>query len=477
MSNTPPCSMVIFGASGDLTKRKLIPSLFRLFQEGLLPDSFAMFGYGRSEMSDEAFRSRLQSGDAGAEWDAFAGRLFYVQGGYDEAEGYRRLLTRIQDAPTGCGKHVVFYTALPPAVTETLLGTLGAVWQADAPETLAAARILIEKPFGVDLESAARLNRLLLERFPERHIYRIDHYLAKDTVRNLMVFRFANAMFEPLWNRHYIDHIQISATEALGVEGRGGYYDTSGVVRDMLQNHVLQVMALVAMEPPAGRDEEAVRDRKAEVFRAVAQPGGGDFVLAQYNGYREESGVPETSTTPTYAAMRLQVENWRWQGVPFYLRSGKALAEKCTEIAIRFRTVPLCLLGSDEACARVVPNTLYIRIQPEEGIRLCFNAQTPGRTDSVGEAQMNFRYAELGAVTAESYERVILDAMASRPGLFWRADGIEAAWRVVTPLLAAQDAGRLDGMYERGSRGPTCGDALLAHAGHAWLPAIYPNDS
>lgn len=470
MHDTPPCSMVIFGASGDLTRRKLIPSLYRLFHDGLLPDSFAMFGYGRSEMTDEAFRDRLRPEDMDGAWEAFARRLFYVQGGYDEAEGYRRLLARIQGAPTGCGKHVVFYTALPPAVTETLLGTLGSVWQAEAAEVLGAARILIEKPFGVDLESAARLNRLLLERFPERQIYRIDHYLAKDTVRNLLVFRFANAIFEPLWNRHYIDHIQISATEALGVEERGGYYDTSGVVRDMLQNHVLQVMALVAMEAPAGRDEESVRDRKSEVFKSVAAPGPEDFVLAQYNGYRAEKGVPETSTTPTFAAVRLRVENWRWQGVPFYLRSGKALAEKCTEIAIRFRTVPLCLLGSDAACARVMPNTLYIRIQPEEGIRLCFNAQTPGRTDAVGQAEMNFRYAELGAVTAESYERVILDAMASRPGLFWRADGIEAAWRVVTPLLTAQAGGRLDGMYERGSRGPACADELLGRSGHAWLP-------
>lgn len=470
MLDTPPCSMVIFGASGDLTRRKLIPSLYRLFRDRLLPDAFAMFGYGRSDMTDEAFRERLRPEDTDGAWEAFARRLFYVQGGYDEAEGYRRLLARIQDAPTGCGKQVVFYTALPPAVTETLLGTLGSVWQAEAGAVLGAARILIEKPFGVDLESAARLNRLLLERFPERQIYRIDHYLAKDTVRNLLVFRFANAIFEPLWNRHYIDHIQISATEALGVEERGGYYDTSGVVRDMLQNHVLQVMALVAMEPPAGRDEESVRDRKSEVFRAVAAPGAEDFVLAQYNGYRAEKGVPETSTTPTFAAVRLRVENWRWQGVPFYLRSGKALAEKCTEIAIRFRTVPLCLLGSDAACARVMPNTLYIRIQPEEGIRLCFNAQTPGRTDAVGQAEMNFRYAELGAVTAESYERVIVDAMASRPGLFWRADGIEAAWRVVTPLLTAQAEGRLDGMYERGSRGPACADELLGRSGHAWLP-------
>lgn len=469
-----PCSLVIFGASGDLTRRKLMPALYHLFEGGHLPEGFRIVGYGRSAKTDEEFRNELFEGvqsfshardKSETSWQQFAKGLHYVSGGYDDTEALGRLQDTVcRDRCKQC-RRVLYYFALPPSASEVLLQAAGE----SRLNTGDQVRLLMEKPFGTDLPSARRLNSLLGSQFQERQIYRIDHYVAKDTVRNLLAFRFTNAIFEPLWNRNYIDNIQITAAEEIGIEGRGGYYEESGVVRDMLQNHVLQVLSLVAMDPPIAGGEESVRNKKAEIFEALRPLTDKDFVFGQYNGYRDETGCAPDSLTPTYAAMRLFIDNWRWQGVPFYLRSGKALQRKITEVVIQFKRVPLCILDDEGACKNIRPNILVMRIQPDEGISLQFNMQQPGHTENLDVADLGFRYTELESQPGEAYEKVIVDAMKARSTLFWRSDSIEAAWRAVTPLLATGDIpADTFPNYEPGSWGPASADQLLMQDGRYW---------
>jgi glucose-6-phosphate 1-dehydrogenase len=434
-------------------------------------------GFARTAKTGEQFREEMRAavGEFGRRgrpdeevWTRFAPRLHYLSGDYDDPAAHSRLDELLSGLGTDCGAtERVYYLALPPAAAETVLRRMRDRTFSPPGAPGGRGRLMIEKPFGLDLAGARRLDRLCTGLFPEESIYRIDHYLAKDTVRNLMVLRFANSIFEHLWNRKYVDNVQITAAETIGVEGRGGYYEQSGVVRDMLQNHLLQVMALVAMEPPVAGDAESLRDRTAEVLRSLAPVAPGDFVFGQYNGYRRDRGVDPASRTPTFAALRLGVRNWRWEGVPFYLRSGKCLAEKSTEVVIVFKGVPACVLDSPDACAALRPNRLTVRIQPDEGMRLSFCTRVPGRGEQVREANLDFRYAQVGGEMSEAYEQVLLEGLGGRSSWFWRADGVEAAWRAVGPLLDAGGAGELHG-YEPGSWGPDAAAALLAGDGRAW---------
>ena len=475
--------MVLFGASGDLTSRKLIPALYNLERDGLLPEAFTIVGFGRTEKSHERFRQemreavqshcRARSVSRDVQRKFFA-RIHYVSGQYDDPQSFRRLREFLAGLAghKGCG-HLLYYVALPPSVAETVLQCMKSTGLVPPPSANAGARIMMEKPFGVDLASAQRLNRLLAGMFDESQVYRVDHYLAKETIQTILVFRFANAIFEPLWNNRYVDNVQITAAEDLGVEGRGGYYEEAGVVRDMVQNHVLQVLALIAMESPVAGDPGSLHDKKLEVFKSLAPVLHEDHIFGQYEGYRQEPKVGANSRTPTFVALRLLVNNWRWQGVPFYIRSGKALARKLTAVVIQFKNVPLCVLPDEEACQMIQPNVLVLRIQPDEGIGIRFSAKVPGREYRVGSAQLDFRYADFGAPMPEAYERIILDGLRGVPTLFWRGDCVEAAWRAITPLLAPAPAGTAAlPSYPRGTWGPAAADTLLQQDRRAWLACL-----
>lgn len=470
--------MIIFGASGDLTRRKLMPALFNLDGDGLFNKGFSIVGFARTNNGEEAFRDEMREGVEQfsrrnpfprSAWRQFASRLHYHVGNYDDPASFEALKHLLRDIgqATGARAHL-YYFALPPNASEAVLRCMKETGLVDSFRDKADVRVMVEKPFGLDYEGARRLNRALEQIFDESQIHRIDHYLAKDTIRNLLVFRFANSIFEPVWNRAYIDNVQITAAERIGIEGRGGYYEESGVVRDMVQNHILQVMALTAMEPPLAGDVESVRDKTVEVFKSLAPVEPQDFVFGQYRGYRDERNVDRQSSVPTFVALKLSINNWRWEGVPFYIRSGKALGRKVTEVTIRFKDVPLSIFGNVSKI-KEHPNTLVVRLQPDEGIRLSFLTKLPGREDAFGPAHMDFRYASMGLEMPEAYERIVVDGLHGRRALFWRADGIEAAWRVVEPLLALPKTGLELPVYDRGSWGPKEAGRLLQNDGRRWL--------
>jgi glucose-6-phosphate 1-dehydrogenase len=476
-----PATIVIFGASGDLTRRKLVPALHSLACEGLLPPESRVIGVARSSLSDESFRdhlfegveaySRLKPGIC-ALWPNFDGRISYLAGDYHDPGTYRHLAERLPrvDADAETRSNHLFYLATPPSLYPVVVEHLG---EAGLNQSEGWTRIIIEKPFGNDLSSARQLNEQVHAVFEEQQIYRIDHYLGKETVQNLLTFRFANTIFEPLWNRNYVDHVQITVAESVDVGHRAGYYDKAGVLRDMFQNHLLQLLTLTAMEPPALFEANALRDEKVKVLRAVRSADC--KVRGQYRGYRETEGVASNSQTPTYAALQLFVDNWRWRGVPFYLRSGKSLAGKTTEIAIQFKGVPHLMfpLGPDD---KITPNILSLCLQPDEGIHLRFEAKEPGAGMRTRSTDMEFHYAEDFGTTAlpEAYERLLLDAMQGDASLFARGDEIELAWGIVDPILSGweqREAAQSPpvAIYEPGSWGPAEADEFLAREGRAWL--------
>jgi len=473
-----PCRILIFGASGDLTHRKLIPSLYNLECAGALDENFRIIGYSRTEMDNERFRSELKEAVVrysrntvtDETWSRFAEKLYYLSGQYDRPEDYVDLANLLTSMDPHCEvQHYLCYLALPPSAMEKVLETMQKVPFFRSTKEQPRFRIMVEKPFGLDLAGAKRLNRLLGSIFDEEHVYRIDHYIAKDTIRNLLVLRFANAFFEPVWNRNYIDNVQITAAEKIGIEGRGGYYDETGIVRDMVQNHVMQVLALIAMESPVAGYAESIQEQKLQVFKSLSPIQQGNYIFGQYRGYQQERGVRPGSKTPTFVALRMDINNWRWHGVPFYIRAGKALVRSLTEVVIQFKRVPLCVLDNPNLCPHVEPNRLVVRIQPDEGIHLTISAKSPEREDRIRPANLDFRYSQFGMQMPDAYERVILDGLKGDPTLFWRADGIEAAWKVMEPLLSLSEDHPPPFAYEPGTWGPEQGSDLLGKDGRVWL--------
>ncbi len=491
-TTAPPSVTVIFGATGDLTRRKLLPALFRLSQQRLLPTEFAILGSARQTMNDDEFRAFLKQAvtEFGSEdtlddsaWESFAKRIFYVGGDFSELSTYQGIETRLDqiDNEFQTQGNRIFYLATAPDFFGLIAKQLGEAKLARSKKG-SWTRIIVEKPFGRDLESARKLNKELAAVFDEKQVYRIDHYLGKETVQNLLVFRFANSIFEPLWNRQYIDHIQITNAETKGVEGRGGYYETAGALRDMIQNHVFQVASLIAMEPPASLSATAVRDEKAKALQSVrafalekidelavrGQYGPGTVLGDTVPGYREEPGVNPNSSTETFAALKMYFDNWRWAGVPFYIRSGKRLQKHITEIAIHFKAVPHHMFtGSDTP---LEANVLVIRVQPNEGITLRFAAKLPGQAMRIRPVNMDFRYgSSFGVKSPEAYERLLLDCMLGDSTLYARRDMVERGWEIVSPILEAWKTPATDfPNYEAGSWGPESSSELIEREGRRW---------
>ena len=484
--------MVIFGASGDLTKRKLLPALFHLEQAGLLPQKFAIVGVARRPLGDE-FAADMRAGilefggvDASdPRLDSFVSNISYFPLNFDDPADYASLkaeLERIAQEKVLGGKRL-FYLATAPEFFAGIIENLGAQGMAQPDQGKVA--VVIEKPFGHDLESARELNREVNAVFHEDQVFRIDHYLGKETVQNILVFRFANGIFEPIWNRNYVDHVQITVAETLGVEGRGPFYEKAGALRDVVQNHVMELLSLVALEPPSSFEAESVRREKLKVWRAIPSIPILNIVRGQYGpgvvdgqhmvGYRDEERVSPNSGTETYAAVKLEIENWRWAGVPFYLRAGKRMQKRATEISIQFKQPPLLIfdrLAAQAACQVIKPNLLTLRIQPDEGIALRFGAKVPTTMEmAVCPVNMDFDYAAaFGRSSANGYERLLLDAMLGDQTLFAHRDGVETTWALYTPILEAWAAKKPEKFpnYAAGSWGPECADHLIESGGHAW---------
>ena len=482
----PPCAMVIFGASGDLTRRKLVPALYNLTHAGLLPESFAVLGFARRPWSSDAFRDEMSRGVAEFSrfgpldrdlWERFGPQLEYVPGEFDDPAAYARLAQRlaILDRERGLEGNRMFYLAVPPTEFPTILHRLKGAGLIHAPDGGPWSRAIIEKPFGRDLESARALNGLLARVLHESQTFRIDHYLGKETVQNILVFRFANSIWEPLWNRSYVDYVEICAAETLGVGTRGKFYEPTGVLRDIVQSHLLEVLNLTAMEPPTTGGADDIRTEKLKVLHALRDPWedtiARDVVMGQYRGYREEPDVARDSVTPTYAALRVFVDNWRWQGVPFYLRTGKKMAKRITEISLHMRAIPLVLFGRTDLCERIEPNVLTLRIQPDEGISLRFASKIPGLDLQVGTVAMDMTYREtFGGEPPEAYERLLLDAMRGDATLFSRRDAVEASWAWITPILQYFESHppRDFPNYEPGSWGPESAYDLMRRDRRSW---------
>jgi glucose-6-phosphate 1-dehydrogenase len=488
-----PCILVLFGATGDLAHRKVVPAMYHLWRTNLLPHEFVLLAVGRREYDDDTFRGELRASleefsrvlplDEPA-WRSFSQRIRYHRLDFDDDAGFDTLCATLDDLDEheGTRGDRLYYLATQPSQFAELVAQLGRVGLDHERHDGGWRRVIIEKPFGHDLESAKRLNREVGKVFRESQVYRIDHYLGKETVRNLLVFRFGNGIFEPLWNRRYVDHVQITVAESIGIENRGKFYEETGAVRDVLQNHMLQLVSLVAMEPPATFDADALRDEKVKVLRAIgtrpADPAT-DIVRGQYGpgwvagqpvgGYREEPEVDPASETETYVAGRLNIDDWRWSGVPFYVRTGKRLPKRATEIAIQFRAVPHHLFR--DTAAEPDANLLAIRIQPDEGIMLRFGAKVPGLGLDVRSVTMDFTYGSAFSVDSpEAYETLILDALQGDQSLFTRADEVEEAWSIVDPFIAAWTEAEPPAFpnYEAGTWGPAKADELLALEGKKW---------